>query len=91
ARVGAVSGRLAAADAFVVVTPEYNHSFPAPLKNLIDWHHPAGPAQPLPLLPFGGRARGAPARRPVPGALGRRQRGPHWVLHPVATPSRNCD
>ncbi|MBH0242143.1 hypothetical protein I3W98_04155, partial [Streptomyces cavourensis] len=32
-----------------------------------------------------------PARRPVPGALGRRQRGPHWVLHPVATPSRNCD
>ncbi|WP_372493220.1 NADPH-dependent FMN reductase [Prauserella halophila] len=22
--------------AYVVVTPEYNHSFPAPLKNLID-------------------------------------------------------
>jgi len=34
----AVSRRLAAADAFVVVTPEYNHSFPAPLKNVIDWH-----------------------------------------------------
>ncbi|MET9053841.1 hypothetical protein ACMZ5F_17945 [Streptomyces rhizosphaericola] len=32
-----------------------------------------------------------PARQTVPGSLGRRQRGPHWVLHPVATPSRNCD
>ena len=36
--VAAVSARLAAADAFVVVTPEYNHSYPAPLKTLIDWH-----------------------------------------------------
>src|SRR5207248_3183722 len=33
-----ISPRLAAADAFVVVTPEYNHSFPALLKNAIDWH-----------------------------------------------------
>ena len=24
------------ADAFVVITPEYNHSFPAPLKSLVD-------------------------------------------------------
>ena len=36
--VAAVTRRLAEADAFVVVTPEYNHSFPAPLKNAIDWH-----------------------------------------------------
>ncbi|MDP9869913.1 MULTISPECIES: NADPH-dependent FMN reductase [Streptosporangium] len=28
----------AAADAFVIVTPEYNHSFPASLKNAIDWY-----------------------------------------------------
>ena len=26
-----------ACDALLFVTPEYNHSFPAPLKNLIDW------------------------------------------------------
>ncbi|WP_328387561.1 NADPH-dependent FMN reductase [Nocardia sp. NBC_00416] len=30
--------RLAAADAFVIVTPEYNRSFPAALKAVIDWH-----------------------------------------------------
>ncbi len=29
--------RLAAADAFVVVTPEYNHSYPAALKHAIDF------------------------------------------------------
>jgi len=29
--------RLDAADGFVVVTPEYNHSFPAPLKHAIDF------------------------------------------------------
>lgn len=28
--------RIAEADAFVVVTPEYNHGYPAPLKQLID-------------------------------------------------------
>jgi NAD(P)H-dependent FMN reductase len=30
--------RLAAADAFVIVTPDYNRSFPASLKAAIDWH-----------------------------------------------------
>lgn len=28
------------ADAFLVLTPEYNHSIPAPLKNAIDWLYP---------------------------------------------------
>ncbi len=28
---------LAAADALVIVTPEYNYSIPGPLKNAIDW------------------------------------------------------
>jgi NAD(P)H-dependent FMN reductase len=31
--------RLREADAFVVVTPEYNHGYPAPLKFLIDSAH----------------------------------------------------
>jgi len=30
--------RLDAADAFVIVTPDYNRSFPASLKAAIDWH-----------------------------------------------------
>src|SRR4051795_7365822 len=28
--------RLSGCDAFIVVTPEYNHGYPAPLKELID-------------------------------------------------------
>src|SRR5690348_5546196 len=30
--------QLAASDAYVLVTPEYNHSYPASLKAAIDWH-----------------------------------------------------
>ena len=31
-----LNARVAACDAFIVVTPEYNHGYPAPLKALID-------------------------------------------------------
>lgn len=31
------SQAIAACDTFIFVTPEYNHSFPAALKNAIDW------------------------------------------------------
>lgn len=33
-----LSRRLGAADAFVILTPEYNRSYPAALKAAIDWH-----------------------------------------------------
>lgn len=50
--------RMAAADAFVVVTPEYNHGYPAPLKSLIDligaeWH-----AKPVAFVSYGGISGG---------------------------------
>jgi NAD(P)H-dependent FMN reductase len=53
-----VSPRLAAADAFVVITPEYNHSFPAALKNLIDWHHAEWQAKPVGFVSYGGLGGG---------------------------------
>ncbi|NEB36488.1 NAD(P)H-dependent oxidoreductase [Streptomyces sp. SID14515] len=58
ARIGAVSARLAAADAFVVLTPEYNHSFPAPLKSLIDWHRDEWQAKPVAFVSYGGISGG---------------------------------
>ena len=56
--VAAVSRRLIAADAFVIVTPEYNHSFTAPLKNAIDWHSRQWKAKPIGFVSYGGRAGG---------------------------------
>jgi len=53
-----VTPRLAAADAFVIVTPEYNHSFPAALKNLIDWHHGQWHAKPVGFVSYGGLGGG---------------------------------
>lgn len=49
---------LAAADAFVVVTPEYNHSYPAALKNLIDAHGPEWQAKPVGFVSYGGISGG---------------------------------
>jgi NAD(P)H-dependent FMN reductase len=49
-----LAARLAEADAFAVVTPEYNHSFPASLKNVIDWHPFQWQAKPVALVSYGG-------------------------------------
>jgi len=35
--VQALRNRIAAADAMLIVSPEYNYSIPGPLKNAIDW------------------------------------------------------
>jgi NAD(P)H-dependent FMN reductase len=50
--------RLERADAFVVITPEYNHSYPASLKNLIDWHFTQWQAKPVALVSYGGQSGG---------------------------------
>jgi NAD(P)H-dependent FMN reductase len=54
----AVTPRLTTADAFVVVTPEYNHSFPASLKNAIDWHLTQWQAKPVGFVSYGGMSGG---------------------------------
>jgi NAD(P)H-dependent FMN reductase len=56
--VEALRQRLAAADAFVVITPEYNHSFPAPLKTAIDWYSKEWHARPVAFVSYGGNAGG---------------------------------
>lgn len=58
AELARVSPRLAAAEVLVVVTPEYNHSYPASLKNLIDWHRTEWQAKPLGFVSYGGLAGG---------------------------------
>jgi NAD(P)H-dependent FMN reductase len=50
--------RIGACDGFIVVTPEYNHGYPAPLKELIDsvgaeWH-----AKPVAFVSYGGVSGG---------------------------------
>ena len=53
-----IQERIGASDAFVVVTPEYNHGYPASLKSLIDsvgaeWH-----AKPVAFVSYGGISGG---------------------------------
>ncbi len=50
--------RLFSAEAFVVVTPEYNRSFPAPLKNVIDWNSAPWRAKPVGFVSYGGASGG---------------------------------
>lgn len=53
-----VTAKLAGADAFIIVTPEYNHSYPASLKALIDWHFTQWTAKPVAFVSYGGAAGG---------------------------------
>jgi NAD(P)H-dependent FMN reductase len=55
------SARVDAADAFVFVTPEYNHSFNAPLKNAIDFLHSEWEYKPVGFVSYGGIAAGTRA------------------------------
>ncbi|MFJ2769714.1 NADPH-dependent FMN reductase [Streptomyces sp. NPDC087300] len=58
AELAKVTPKLADADAFVVLTPEYNHSYPASLKSLIDWHGAEWQAKPVAFVSYGGLSGG---------------------------------
>jgi NAD(P)H-dependent FMN reductase len=53
--------RLALADAFAIVTPEYNCSFPAPLKTAIDWFYDEWQAKPVAFISYGRESGGSHA------------------------------
>lgn len=61
ANVEALSARLAAADAFIVVTPVYNRGYPGTLKNAIDWFVEEWAAKPVGFVSYGGAGGGIPA------------------------------
>jgi NAD(P)H-dependent FMN reductase len=66
------SEKVDAADAFVFVTPEYNHGYPASLKNAIDYLHHEWRHKPLGFVSYGGVAAGTRAMqalKPVAIAL----------------------
>jgi NAD(P)H-dependent FMN reductase len=55
------SAKVAAADAFVFVTPEYNYGLTAPLKNAIDFLHNEWLYKPVGFVSYGGVAGGTRA------------------------------
>jgi NAD(P)H-dependent FMN reductase len=67
------SATIDAADAVVFVTPEYNHSFTAPLKNALDYLSQEWKDKPAAFVSYGGVSAGTRAvyaLRPVVAMLG---------------------
>lgn len=67
------SRRVAGLDAFVLVTPEYNHSFSAPLKNALDFLALEWRRKPVAMIGYGmtsAGTRAVAALTPVVTALG---------------------
>lgn len=56
--VAALQARLGAADALVIVTPEYNHSFPGPLKHALDLAGRSLVGKPVGFVAYGGMSGG---------------------------------
>lgn len=54
----ALSARVTAADAFVFITPEYNHSYPASIKAFIDLHVEQWAGKAVGFVSYGGIAGG---------------------------------
>jgi NAD(P)H-dependent FMN reductase len=52
------SRKIAEADAIVIVTPQYNWGYPAPLKNAIDHLHDEWAGKPVAIVTYGGHGGG---------------------------------
>ncbi|GGW24065.1 NADPH-dependent FMN reductase [Streptomyces xantholiticus] len=58
AEMAGLTRNIADADAIVVVTPDYNRSFPASLKAAIDWHYTEWQAKPIGFVGYSGGSGG---------------------------------
>lgn len=70
--IQAWSRKIKEADAYVIVTPEYNHGYPAPLKNAIDWLFAEWHKKPVAFVSYGamlGGGRAVEQLRPVMAEL----------------------
>ena len=74
--IQAYAERIDRADAFVVVTPEYNHSYPASLKQAIDVLNAPWRRKPVAFVSYGGLSGGLRAGR-APAAGVRRAARDH--------------
>ncbi len=88
-----LTGRLREADAFVVVTPDYNRSFPASVKAAIDWHYTEWQHKAIGFVGLGappgrspGRSQRRPARHRAAAAGLQRAAGPHRPRLPRLSP-----
>ncbi|MCT9933610.1 NAD(P)H-dependent oxidoreductase [Planotetraspora sp. A-T 1434] len=63
------SAKIAGADAFVFVMPEYNHGYNAELKNAIDYLHNEWQYKPVGLVSYGGVAAGTRAAQMIKQVL----------------------
>jgi NAD(P)H-dependent FMN reductase len=63
------SNTIDAGDAFVIVMPEYNHGFTAPLKNALDYLHGEWAYKPVGLVSYGGVSGGMRAAQMIKPVL----------------------
>ncbi|MFD0556922.1 NAD(P)H-dependent FMN reductase [Stackebrandtia endophytica] len=68
--VRALGERLDRADAFIVVSPVYNRSYPAALKNAVDWFYSEWQLKPVGLVSYGGITGGLHAIEHLRGVFG---------------------
>ncbi|WP_280235950.1 NADPH-dependent FMN reductase [Nocardia cyriacigeorgica] len=68
--VTALATRLARADAFVIVSPEYNRGYPAALKTAIDSYVEEWKAKPVGIVSYGGVSGGLRAAEQLRQVLG---------------------
>jgi len=52
------AAKVGGADGFVWITPEYNHGYPPPLKNAIDFRYAEWNRKPMAVVSYGGSAGG---------------------------------